>query len=230
MEPARLFPIIVLLPLVTVDYGGWALPGFRTGHGALGGSRKRFFAAGHAHAGVSSPWLARPPAPSPARTQHNTSGRRTLPMPTLPWTIPKPPPLHDEPATVMTSRLELRRLRDVPSFLVAALRIRRQMLRSPGALGVSLIARPLHRTFWTLSAWHDQAALSAAVGREPHREIMTRFRPRMAGSGFVTWTASALPIRWDDALRRLDNPGTVHGPGQRGRAGTADGPPTSRKE
>jgi hypothetical protein len=49
---ARLFPIIVLLPLVTVEYGGWALPGFRTGHGALGGSRKRFFAAGHAHAGA----------------------------------------------------------------------------------------------------------------------------------------------------------------------------------
>jgi hypothetical protein len=25
MEPARLFPIIVLLSLVTVEYGGWAL-------------------------------------------------------------------------------------------------------------------------------------------------------------------------------------------------------------
>jgi hypothetical protein len=67
----------------------------------------------------------------------------------------------------MASRLELRQLRDVPPFLTAALRIRRQMLGSPGALGVSLIARPLHRTFWTLSAWQDQAALLAAVGREP---------------------------------------------------------------
>jgi len=151
-------------------------------------------------------------------------------MPTLPWTTPKPPPMHDGPATVMTSRLELSRLSHVPSFLVAALRIRRQMLRSPGALGMSLIARPLHRTFWTLSAWQDQAALSAAVGRQPHREIMTRFRPRMAGSSFVTWTAPALPIRWDDALRRLDNPDTVHSPGQRGRGATPDGPPASRKE
>jgi hypothetical protein len=151
-------------------------------------------------------------------------------MPTLPWTTPKPPPLHDGPATVMTSRLELRRLSDVPSFLVAALRIRRQMLRSPGALGVSLIARPLHRTFWTLSAWQDQAALSATVGRQPHREIMTRFRARMAGSSFVTWTASALPIRWDEALRRLDDPDTVREHGQRGRAATTDGTPTSGKE
>jgi hypothetical protein len=52
MEPTRLFPIIVLLSLVTVEYGGWALLGFLTGHGALGAFRERFFRAGHAHAGV----------------------------------------------------------------------------------------------------------------------------------------------------------------------------------
>jgi len=52
MEPSRLFPIIVLLSLVTVEYGGWALLGFLTGRGALGAFRERFFAAGHAHAGV----------------------------------------------------------------------------------------------------------------------------------------------------------------------------------
>src|SRR5690242_21859877 len=52
MEPTRLFPIIVLFSLVTVEYGGWALLGFLTGHGALGGFREQFFRAGHAHAGV----------------------------------------------------------------------------------------------------------------------------------------------------------------------------------
>jgi hypothetical protein len=52
MEPTRLFPIIVLLSLVTVEYGGWALLGFLTGHGTLGAFRERFFRAGHAHAGV----------------------------------------------------------------------------------------------------------------------------------------------------------------------------------
>jgi hypothetical protein len=52
MEPTRLFPIIVLLSLVTVEYGGWALLGFLTGHGTLGGFREQFFRAGHAHAGV----------------------------------------------------------------------------------------------------------------------------------------------------------------------------------
>jgi hypothetical protein len=52
MEPTRLYPIIVLLSLVTVEYGGWALLGFLTGRGTLSAFRERFFAAGHAHAGV----------------------------------------------------------------------------------------------------------------------------------------------------------------------------------
>src|SRR6266496_5727067 len=52
MEPTRLFPIIVLLSLVTVEYGGWALLGFLTGQGRLGPFREQFFRAGHAHAGV----------------------------------------------------------------------------------------------------------------------------------------------------------------------------------
>src|ERR1700685_1473274 len=93
-------------------------------------------------------------------------------MPTLPWKAPNSPPPADGPVTVMASRLELRRLSDVPSFLAAAIRIRRQMLASPGVLGLSLIARPLQRTFWTLSAWQDQDAMSAAVSRAPHLQLM----------------------------------------------------------
>jgi hypothetical protein len=52
MEPSRLLPIIALLSLVGVEYGGWALLGFLTGRGALGAFREQFFRAGHAHAGV----------------------------------------------------------------------------------------------------------------------------------------------------------------------------------
>ena len=35
MEPSRLFPIIVLLSLVTVEYGGRALLGFLAGRGGV---------------------------------------------------------------------------------------------------------------------------------------------------------------------------------------------------
>jgi hypothetical protein len=52
MEPSRLFAIIVLLFLVTVEYGGRALLGFLPWRGTLAAFRERFFTAGHMHAGV----------------------------------------------------------------------------------------------------------------------------------------------------------------------------------
>src|SRR3712207_4376682 len=38
MEPTTVLPVISLLSLVSVEYGGWALLGFLTGRGQLGGS------------------------------------------------------------------------------------------------------------------------------------------------------------------------------------------------
>ena len=52
MEPTTLLPIVSLLSLVSVEYGGWSLLGFLTGRGQLGEFREQFFRAGHAHAGV----------------------------------------------------------------------------------------------------------------------------------------------------------------------------------
>jgi hypothetical protein len=52
MEPTTVLPIIAVLSLVSVEYGGWALLGYITGGERLGGFRERFFRAGHAHAGV----------------------------------------------------------------------------------------------------------------------------------------------------------------------------------
>jgi uncharacterized membrane protein len=52
VDPTRILPIVALLSLVTVEYGGWALLGFITGRGNLGDFREHFFRAGHAHAGV----------------------------------------------------------------------------------------------------------------------------------------------------------------------------------
>jgi hypothetical protein len=52
MEPTNVLPIIALLSLVNVEYGGWALLGFLTGRGQLGEFREKFFRAGHVHAGM----------------------------------------------------------------------------------------------------------------------------------------------------------------------------------
>lgn len=136
-----------------------------------------------------------------------TTGETEPTMPTLPWTAPKRsrPPAGE--LTVMASRFQLRQRRDVAPFLLAAVRIRRQMLRSPGVVGVSLIAKPLAKTFYTLSAWEDRDSLNSAVAQQPHLRVMERFRSRTEGSLFVFWSVPASQSRpdWDDAHRRLED-------------------------
>jgi hypothetical protein len=57
MKATEFLPIVSVLSLITVEFGGWALLGILTGRGSLGEAelaehRFRFFRAGHAHAGV----------------------------------------------------------------------------------------------------------------------------------------------------------------------------------
>jgi heme-degrading monooxygenase HmoA len=127
-------------------------------------------------------------------------------MPTLAWRATPAAASPDPPAVVMASRFQLGRARNVPRFLYDSLRIRRQVLRTPGALGVSLIARPLKRQFLTLSAWTSAEALNQLVREEPHRSAMKRHRAGMADAQFVFWNTDAadLPVAWDDAIGRLD--------------------------
>ena len=132
-------------------------------------------------------------------------------MPTLPWTaIEQPEP--EAPALVLGSRLELRSYRDVPGFLRVAMRIRKQVRHSSGAIGLSLIAQPLRKTFWTLSAWSGDAAMNGFVRTEPHLSVMTRYHDRLTDPQFVTWTIDGRDLPkansnakqlWRDARARL---------------------------
>jgi hypothetical protein len=131
-------------------------------------------------------------------------------VPKLPWRAVHP--AHratqspHQTVVVMASRFELKRLRDVPRFLLDSVRIRRQVLRADGALGVSLVAHPLRRQFLTLSAWSDRRAVNGLVGTEPHRSAMQRHHLAMAEARFTFWEVdhADLPINWNDARRRLD--------------------------
>ncbi|GAA3822220.1 DUF3291 domain-containing protein [Streptomyces phyllanthi] len=125
-------------------------------------------------------------------------------MPTLRWTtVDTPAP--DATAFVMASRLEVRSLADVPRFFLRSLAAWKQVTGAPGAFGASLVAEPLRRTFWTLSAWEDRKALYAYAKTEPHRSIMKGLRPTMSHSVFTFWEVPAtdLPIDWADARHRL---------------------------
>jgi hypothetical protein len=52
MEATTILPIVAVLSLVTVEYGGWALLSFISGREGLADWQTGFFRAGHAHAGV----------------------------------------------------------------------------------------------------------------------------------------------------------------------------------
>jgi heme-degrading monooxygenase HmoA len=126
-------------------------------------------------------------------------------MPTLPWITPNPATPGTD-AVVMASRFEVRSLTDVPRFFLKSLAIWRQLRTAPGALGASLIARPLKRTFYTLSAWESREALNAFAAAEPHRSVMRGLRATMPESTFTFWEVPTeqLPVPWPDAHARIE--------------------------
>src|SRR4029453_14415729 len=52
MEPTNILPIVAVLSLVTVEYGGWALLSFISGREGPADWQKNFFRARPAHAGL----------------------------------------------------------------------------------------------------------------------------------------------------------------------------------
>ena len=91
----------------------------------------------------------------------------------------------------------------------------RQLERTDGLVGYTLLAQPMKKTFWTLSAWTDQAHLDTFARAMPHLAIIRKLRPRMGPTKFTFWTVqgSALPITWDEAIERLMSSAATPGPG-----------------
>lgn len=125
-------------------------------------------------------------------------------MPAFPWaTFTKPDPAQQY--LVMASRLPLRSYRTIPAFLRLTFAVRGQLAHAEGLVGYSLLAEPLSKTFWTLSAWRDQASLDAFARALPHADVVRALRPRMAPTTFLTWSVAGrdLPISWTEAKSRL---------------------------
>jgi len=127
----------------------------------------------------------------------------------IPWATIGTPSAGQEPL-IMGSRFELTSAWRSPAFLAQAMRIWMQARRSPGILGVSLRAYPLRGTFWTLSAWTDEAALRAFAGADPHRSIVRRVRPWAKTATFRFWSAPAGKLGpgqlWAEAEARITAP------------------------
>jgi hypothetical protein len=115
------------------------------------------------------------------------------------------PPEEDHEYLALLSYLPLNRYTKIPLFMRYSMEIMKQIARSPGAIGYSMRAKLFSRRFWTLSVWENSAALMEFVSKVPHSESMKAMAPFMGKTKFTQWrvVGSALPLRWDEAIRRM---------------------------
>ncbi|MFN0029031.1 MAG: antibiotic biosynthesis monooxygenase family protein [Acidimicrobiales bacterium] len=111
----------------------------------------------------------------------------------------------DHQYVVLASNIPARRRSSTGRLFRGAGEVRKQLGRTEGVVGFSLLARPLRKQYATLSVWVDEAALTAFADTSPHRELMSKLAPEMGPTKFVRWTmngSDGLPS-WKDALQRL---------------------------
>ena len=124
-----------------------------------------------------------------------------------PWhSVGTPQP--DREYLALLSYLPLKGYRKIIDMIRRSQSISSQLGQTPGLIGFTFLAKFLRHRFWTLSAWEDEQALMAFIGKAPHREAMTGLQPYMGETAFVRWRVKGadLPLRWDDALPRMRSP------------------------
>ena len=120
-----------------------------------------------------------------------------------PWKASGPVDTNSEYLALL-SYLPLNGFRALLRFFWFTFEIQRQLRSSPGLIGYSLRALPLRRVFWTLSVWENEKALQDFVMHVPHSDAIRALLPHMGPTKFTRWKllGSAIPPKWDDALRR----------------------------
>jgi hypothetical protein len=123
----------------------------------------------------------------------------------LPW---KPGPAPTSPAVVAVTRTDFARFRDMPRASILALRLRRALPRTEGAIGLVLAMEPpWRRRSWSISAWSTPEELRAFLTSPEHLAIVRQFRDKVTVRS-ETWTVSQLVLAdaWIEASRRFDVP------------------------
>jgi hypothetical protein len=111
----------------------------------------------------------------------------------------------DREYVALLSYLPLKSYSRLPAFVRYTQQVIGQLASAKGLVGYSLLAHPLSKKAWTLSAWESSGALLMFVQDPPHVRIMTALAPHLLQPAFLRWTAkgSRLPLRWDEALARF---------------------------
>jgi quinol monooxygenase YgiN len=106
---------------------------------------------------------------------------------------------------VVISRLQLRRLQDVPALLRHSLQLRRGFRTVPGAISLHLAASPTRGTFWTWSSWTDARSMDDYVSSGSHRTLLVDYRNRLSEARFLALRPGGppLPRDWPEVRAQL---------------------------
>jgi len=108
---------------------------------------------------------------------------------------------------ISVTRLRVRARQYVPAFYWYALWSLLQAKRADGCFR-ALTLVDAHRTFWTLTAWTDEAALKAYMLSGAHRKVMPKLRSWCDEAAVARWVQDSATLPdWHEAHHRL----TVHG-------------------
>ena len=118
-------------------------------------------------------------------------------------------------ALISVTRLRIRSFFYLPQFFWGNELSARQLSQAPGFLGGRLLV-DRHRTFWTLTAWDDQAAMRAYRNSGAHAGVMPKLLKWCDEASVAHWDqeSPSLPD-WPEAHRRMVSEGRaskVHNP------------------
>jgi hypothetical protein len=134
---------------------------------------------------------------------------------------------------VSLTRLRVRSLRFLLPFLWQVLKTERQAAHSAGFFGGRLM-REAKNTFWTMTAWNDEAAMRAYRNSGAHRNVMPKLLEWCDEASVAHWTQESAELpNWQDAYQRLVQEGRlskVHHPSTAQIANDFPAPRSSRLE
>jgi hypothetical protein len=126
-----------------------------------------------------------------------------LTMLVLPWQ--RTDESRPENALLFASRFDSTGLRQGWRLFTGGIRLRRAVLRAPGALGVSVRAHPFSGRYYTLSLWKDQESLLAFALDPVHRNAVASMAELGSTQGVLASRDTDLRQvpAWRDTMRWL---------------------------
>jgi len=108
---------------------------------------------------------------------------------------------------ISVTRLRVRSLWFLPSFLIYALRSASQARSAKGNLAVKLL-KDAHNTWWTSTAWDSEASMRKFMLANPHGQAMRKLLEWCDEAALVHWNQpDAILPTWIEAHGRMQSEG-----------------------